>query len=401
MMDTYPIKGQTISSLELKCELVVDGIRLHPSAQEGVGTQYKEQVHSLFDFDEDFHSDELFPAELSLSDGTMLLFKQVSSSKYLLRREDGELFLEREGERMAEVRYSPRPRFYDQLNAEGIPMSRVGQTVDNRCVTFCLSNYCDYFRTHDQCRFCNIVPTKGTYGAELVGRKRARQIAEVTAAAVEEGAANKFNLTGGVFPEHKEIDHYVEVMETVREAVNGNLVGANATIAAVDPRDARRLKAAGFTTAAMNLEVWDKNLFAGICPGKARTVGWQRWTERLEAAVEIFGKGNVRCVFVSGLESKSAFLEGADFLASRGIYVIAIPWNPGPGSMLQGHRSPTPAWHFDLQERLAEINDRHGFRIDCLRDSPFIFLLMCYDFWARHLFKVGRGVEVFPRPSLS
>lgn len=58
-MDKYPIKGQTISSLELKCELVVDGIRLHPSAQEGVGTQYKEQVHSLFDFDEDFHSDVL------------------------------------------------------------------------------------------------------------------------------------------------------------------------------------------------------------------------------------------------------------------------------------------------------------------------------------------------------
>src|SRR5581483_2817427 len=50
-------------------------------------------------------------------------------------------------------------------------------------------------------------------------------------------------------------------------------------------------------------EVWGKDLFHWICPGKVKMVGdWDTWMRRLEDCVEVFGEGNVCPTIVAGLE---------------------------------------------------------------------------------------------------
>jgi hypothetical protein len=90
-----------------------------------------------------------------------------------------------------------------------------------------------------------------------------------------------------------------------------------------------------------NLEMWSEELFAKICPGKNRYVGYHRWIEALETAVRYWGRGNVYSAMVAGIELEPEYgleweqaariaLEGAEHLCSRGIIPIySLVWPTG------------------------------------------------------------------------
>lgn len=80
-----------------------------------------------------------------------------------------------------------------------------------------------------------------------------------------------------------------------------------------------------------NLEMWSEPLFAKVCPGKNRYVGYQRWIESLETAVKYWGRGNVYSAMVAGIElghgleweeAARIWPTGAEDLCSRGIIPI-------------------------------------------------------------------------------
>ncbi|MBI2876457.1 MAG: nitrogen fixation protein NifB, partial [Candidatus Tectomicrobia bacterium] len=141
------------------------------------------------------------------------------------------------------------------------------------------------------------------------------------------------------------------------------------------------LAEAGYTRVNMNLEVWNKNIFAGICPGKAQRIGWERWLEALEYAAARLGRGNVRSVFVSGIEPMSSFLEGVDYLASKGVFAFANPWCPDPGSLMEGHRPPYPFWHRELARKMVDTWQRHDLTLGQLARFAAIEGYLYYDEW--------------------
>jgi hypothetical protein len=104
-----------------------------------------------------------------------------------------------------------------------------------------------------------------------------------------------------------------------------------------------------------NLEVWGPQLFASVCPGKQRYVGWERWLESLYAAVELFGRGNVYTAMVGGVEMEPEHggmsvddaianaMEGARTLLSHGVTPLwSIYW---------------PLWGTTHPERLGAIRE--------------------------------------------
>jgi len=119
------------------------------------------------------------------------------------------------------------------------------------------------------------------------------------------------------------------------------------------------------------LEVWDKDIFKAICPGKEkRNGGWKHWVESLEYAVGVFGKGNVHSTLVAGLAPKQTTLEGIEYLASKGIICHFSQFRPLPGTPLEGYRSPEASWHWDLILKGAEIYRRYGFSTNQLYAGP-------------------------------
>ena len=121
-----------------------------------------------------------------------------------------------------------------------------------------------------------------------------------------------------------------------------------------------------------DLEVLDKNLFSWICPGKARIIGYDEWKHRLYEAVEVFGRGQVHCGLVGGVENAKpngftdeddalkTILAEADEIASHGVSFSECIWNTLPTSMFANQNTPTLDYFVRLALGLADIRKKYG-----------------------------------------
>jgi hypothetical protein len=332
----------------------------------------KEQIQCLFVMDFEPHEGDL-PAEFITPHGLDVPVRWNPRSRYRIDL-DGERFILAEGEqKVFDIRFHPRPAFYARRTSDGKPMSTIAIASPEGHVFIVYSNECSYKDRGEDCLFCNINYTKDVF-AERQGLnhwKTPRQIGETVAAAAEEGLFRHLTVTGGVIPERRELDYYLDVAEEIRAATGQDRFNGTATVAApLDLTNLDRFHEAGFRTTAMNLEIWDQRIYEVICPGKARgSGGWAHWVKALEYAVGVFGHGRVRSNFVAGIEPKARTLEGLDALASKGVVSTFTIWCPNPGSELRGHRAPEPGWYLDLAEKQVAIWKKHGITYEHVYDA--------------------------------
>jgi hypothetical protein len=163
------------------------------------------------------------------------------------------------------------------------------------------------------------------------------------------------------------------------------LVDFNGTAVIAAPLDLSnidRLKEAGYRTIGLNIELWDKNFYQTICPGKANNSGgWEHWLKSVEYAVGVFGHGRVRSNIVAGIEPKQKTLEGVEYFSSIGVVCVPSQWCPNPGSALEGHRTPEPAWHLDLAEQVVRLQKKGGITFQQVHDSSNNDLGLAHDIW--------------------
>ena len=89
-----------------------------------------------------------------------------------------------------------------------------------------------------------------------------------------------------------------------------------------------------------NIEIWDKQLFQILCPGKEKWIGHDEWVKRTLEAVEVFGKGKVFTQVVAGAElaaphgfssveeALESNFEACDFYAKNGVIYLSTIWRP-------------------------------------------------------------------------
>ena len=76
-------------------------------------------------------------------------------------------------------------------------------------------------------------------------------------------------------------------------------------VEALPPKENRWIDetyALGVDSVLYNLEIFDKELFEIICPGRAAQIGRKRYMEALEYAARIFPNGTVASHLIVGLE---------------------------------------------------------------------------------------------------
>jgi hypothetical protein len=230
------------------------------------------------------------------------------------------------------------------------------------------SDECSLKDKGEDCLFCSYNVRERDPSRPKI--KNAHQIAEAYDILRKAGKANHFKISGGFIPERRELEQYIDVVDAIR-LKHPNFKGVAVIGAPADLSILPKYKEAGYTDLSHNLEVWDKDLFAYVCPGKSRrNGGWQHWIDSLEAAVGIFGKGNVHSNFVGGLDSKDAFLEGIEFLSSKGVVAHFGVFRPEAGTPFAGHRSPEAAYHWEILDRATDIQIRHGFTVDQMYRGP-------------------------------
>ncbi|SCZ77093.1 MULTISPECIES: radical SAM protein [Pseudobutyrivibrio] len=379
------IKTELLNELKFKAKVNVDGIKVDPKIFKNLdlGGEYQEQIHALFEMDHVIHPEVLFPCNFTSPSGIRYSFSWDPRSSVEIKYIDGEFYLYDNGQEKFRIEFDKRPAYYNKKTSDGTYMSHVG-TFSNGVVGIAYSNECSLKEKGLDCLFCNANATKDTYAEkENIQWKNPRQIGETVAEAFRTSGARHVNLTGGFVPERREVDYYIDVAEAIQdetglEDFNGTaVIGAPADLDVIE-----KYKEAGFRTIAIQLEVWDENFFKVICPGKDKECGGrQHWLDSLEKAVSVFGPGRVRTGFVAGIEPKERTLEGVEYLTKKGIICLTNAWCPNPGSKLEGHRTPTPEWHFDLAQKTYLLHKQAGITYEQYLDvapSPDFLVLDFY-----------------------
>ena len=349
---------KNLQYLELKAELLVEGIRATPVSLEEVGKKYKEQNHGLFGWDFEDHAGIALPDDFLLPDGTVVQFRKNSRSPYQVTVEENDLKLSDGKGEICKVKWIPRPAYYNQETTHHRPMVRIGQIGGEDCLFFCYQNYCSHFSKKEECLFCNLVSTSKTYDSVLK-KKETEDIGEVAKAAFAEGRVKHVLLTGGCFDHQKEMERVASILKSIRGQTGLERIPGTILPSPAEGEDEIKgyydtgIKAIGFS-----MEIWDEKLYEAICPGKSKHVSHEDFIRSIRTAAKIFGEGNVYAVFVMGLEPKKTFLEGVKEMTALGANVVPFVWSPNPGSKLEGHRAPTSQWFVETVLEASEIVHR-------------------------------------------
>ncbi|MGC3997706.1 MAG: radical SAM protein [Anaeromyxobacter sp.] len=390
------LKERQYQELEQKAHLSQEGVTFDPAVFQHlpVGSELQEQVHTLFEYDTDTHVGLELPPYLVLPHGLTAIFNYNRRSPNRLERDGKRFYLVRRDGDAVPLDFVRRPAYYGRKTSDGTPMRTVAvhNTLDVVFVAY--SNECSLKSTGKDCLFCNINATRDTYGeADGVRWKYPGQIGETVAAAYAEGAKH-VTISGGFVPERREVDYYLDVAESIKQ--HTGLADFNGTACIGAPQDLsiiEKYREVGYRTLAINIEVWNEHFFRAYCPGKEELCGGQKhWIKALEKAVEVFGRGRVRSNMVGGLESKASTLEGIEALVSRGVIAISPGWFPNPGSALEGHRSPEPAWHLDVARKTAAIYRKAGFSWDQIYDANAAPITLVHD-----IYRIEEGRLPAPR----
>jgi hypothetical protein len=365
----------------LKADLLFEGLRFNPTLQEA-GTWALPSFKPYFPTAEERAAGlpETIPIPylMHLAEGELARVKCDGESPYEAVQADGKIVLLLDGEPLEEIAFQPRPRWFSGTTADGRAMASIGVSQHGDMLVINPAPGCEFFLHRDDagrslhCSFCSYGrPDRRTreLGQEI-GRGEIRQesldrVVETTLAALPE-IQHIYLVAGSLADSRQEGARYLQVANALI-AAGVREVPITAGPSALCREDTQALKEVGVAAVSYNLEVWDRRVFAAVCPGKHRFVGYDAWLERLADAGEVMGEGNVLTAMVAGIEvdhpegftSVEEALDSAEegarwFLAHGVVPVYSLYWSTRHATY---GRVSSPAFDYFLRlgRRLARL----------------------------------------------
>ena len=265
---------------------------------------------------------------------------------------EDEALLTKDGVPIARVRFPAVPKFYELTTATGIPYFKIATLHSDKVLaTTVLQNCVRFAKRETSCQFCAI--GQSLSGHRTIPRKTPEQLAEVAEAAVRLDAVEHMVLTTGTPPTP---DRGAQILEESARAIRER-VDLPLQAQCEPPADFvwfERLKLAGVDTLGMHLEAVTETVRQQIMPGKAE-VSLARYCEAFEAAVAVFGRGQVTTYILAGLgDSADAIVLATRELARLGVYSFVVPFVPISGTPLANHPPPTASFMNEVLDRVAQ-----------------------------------------------
>lgn len=283
--------------------------------------------------------------------------RHAASSPYAVEpsrtveRADSEALLTRNGTPISTVRFPRVPKFYALSTAAGVPYFKIATLHSDRVLaTTVLQNCVRFAKRETSCQFCAI--GQSLSGHRTIPRKTPADLAEVAEAAVRLDGVEHMVLTTGTPPTP---DRGARILEESARAIRAR-VDLPLQAQCEPPEDFswfESLKSAGVDSLGMHLEAVTESVRQRIMPGKAE-VSLERYYAAFEAAVAVFGRGQVTTYVLAGLgDSADAIVLAARDLARLGVYSFVVPFVPISGTPLADHPAPEAAFMHDVLDRVA------------------------------------------------
>lgn len=252
----------------------------------------------------------------------------------------------------------PRPRFYDSLTSDGIPMHKVAVLGEPDHIRSVVNQNCLYQTKEKSCKFCAVSQWWGG-----TTKKTPTQIAETVETGVKEGVATHVSLsTGTTSTKGKGLEDLVETSKAISERVNPTI-----TLNFEPLNDYTLLesllseaKGAGATTVLCNIECFDEGLRKEIMPVKGKAP-ISKYIKTWKKCLEIFGENEVFSMVIAGIgEDDKSILKGVEMAASHGVIASIVPHTPMRGAIYQDMAPPTPDRMTSLYEKADPIYKKYG-----------------------------------------
>lgn len=241
----------------------------------------------------------------------------ASGSPYVIRKSNNGHVITFDGTEEVPVKFLPKPEFYYRKTSTGVPFSKIS-TIHGSYTVITPSPRCEFFNRGVECRYCagnfDITGTDTTVFT-------VDEVLETVEAVLKEKASEIIYLSIG-FSEGP--DGGIEFLMPYIHAIKKNF-NVLLAVEALPPRDNRWIDetyATGADSVLFNLEIYDKELFELICPGRAELIGYKRYVEALSYAAKVFPNGTVASHLIVGLEPPGSTCRGVDFLVSIGVVPI-------------------------------------------------------------------------------
>ena len=380
------------ASTRLKVDVMFEGIRY----SEALGNAVEHALPNYYPYR--FKPDEpnptgkpqvAIPYLIRTPDGTMIRVKGNGESDWVVEGDKAAGYRLRNataGDDI-EIRFEPMPEWMRGQTSDGFPMAQAGVSLHSDMMVINVAPGCEYFlHKHDgesmRCRFCSYgAPDERTAHLGQVAGQLAipgitlSRMQETVTAALGETPIRHIYLVGGSLTDWREEgERFLQLARAVKEINRENVPVTLGSGALPDDLLQQFHDEALVDNVCFNLEVWSEPLFAKVCPGKNRYVGYDRWIASLETAVALWGRGRVYSAMVAGIElepehemdwlqAADLCIAGAEDLCSRGIIPIYSLYWPIGGKNHPDYMSRLRSFFERLNIAYAGIREKNGLAI--------------------------------------
>ncbi|WP_040912832.1 radical SAM protein [Leptospira kmetyi] len=364
----------------VKQDILRQGIHFLKEAFE-VSGEYKTKDYFIFSFDHiplselGEGADVKAPEEIKVSGGhfgllpTVISTRNNPNSPYKVKKSpDGKPSLYLGETFLGNVEFPPLPAWYRHKTKNGKIPGEIAPVIEwGYLIYLTVFRNCQYFGKEEECAYCDInhnYRQQKNAGRPYTGVKDIEDILEVLSWIDEEDKTAKvYTITGGSvitsLKKKNEIDFYLDYAQAIESKFPGRWMGKIVS-QAWEIEDCQKFKDAGIQVYHPNYEVWDKNLFQKICPGKEAYIGRDNWIRRVVDSAEVFGPSYVIPNFVGGVELSKPYGfatvaeaiastgEGLDFFMSKGIMPRFTAWCPEPYTTLGTQAGPPLEYFCEL-----------------------------------------------------
>ena len=271
--------------------------------------------------------DMLLPQDTLVNIPCMEAF--TGGSPYTVTRR-GERYFITDGKGEVEVKLVERPVFYSRKTSTGVPFSDIA-TVHGSYTVITPSPRCDFFDRSVECRYC-----AGNFDIKGADNRvyTVEEVIETVEAVLKERSSDIIYLSIGF---SQGDDGGIEFLRPYIQAIKKSF-SCLVAVEALPPKDNRWIDetyALGADSVLYNLEIFDKELFELICPGRASLVGRKRYLEALGYAAKVFPNGTVASHLIVGLEPPGSTCMGIDCFTDMGVVPILPIYRPSSSRALR------------------------------------------------------------------
>lgn len=290
----------------------------------------------------------------------------ASRSPYTLHREHGHYLLRWNGDDVTPLALSPRPDWYDRPTSTGKPMTRIG-TLQGTYLGIYQAKVCEYWTAKPEkvnCKFCSVGLNLGIDDAD---DKSIDEVMEVIRAAREESGITYVDFNTG----HYEGDTYLDILEPFIVRIKREL-GLLVGVQTPPHRDLKRydhLRAIGVNRVSFCFEIFDRQLFEEVCPGKHAEYGLDHYLEAVRYCAALSRKGPkgepwvTNGEIIAGLEPPESSIRAIDWITSVGAVPTVCVFRPLVGTDLEDQEPPRTEDLVPVFRRLYEACMERGLPI--------------------------------------